>query len=195
MTVQEHLDRADRLAWGDQEPVEAKREYEAAIACDPSMVEPHVRLSGLYQVHFRDLGSALAEIRTAITLAPNWVDLRLSCANLLHQLGRSDDAIACYGEAILLDPKDRRAKTNLAYCFYELLRYQDAILAFHQCINMKSSKGYYGDRFFLADAYCANGQIEEAIKQWKIVAKWEPRDADANSMPVEARKMLAKYAQ
>jgi tetratricopeptide (TPR) repeat protein len=86
-----------------------------AIALDDTMAAAHY-LRGLCERSAGDVDAAIASLRRAITLAPTLLDARQEMADLLSQLGRSQESLEQLEALRALDPTPARDVTlGLAY--------------------------------------------------------------------------------
>jgi tetratricopeptide (TPR) repeat protein len=83
----------------------AKEAYKAAMGLDPKLPDPAVNLSQLL-LDDKDAAGALAVVDTGLKSLPKHPDLLLNRAVALEALGKKDDALAAYGAAAAVRPKD-----------------------------------------------------------------------------------------
>jgi len=86
----------------------AMKEYEAAVAADPSSALLRQRLTMLY-VRANRLQEAKQQIEAAVELDPEDVQSRVLLAGILSALGQEDAAVAEYEHVLQLDPKNQEA--------------------------------------------------------------------------------------
>jgi tetratricopeptide (TPR) repeat protein len=81
---------------------------------DPSTEAPqHLEQAYVYEVD-GEFENALRECELAIQLAPDWAEAHNLRGIVLEELGRKEEAIAAYREAVRLDPAFREARENLS---------------------------------------------------------------------------------
>jgi tetratricopeptide (TPR) repeat protein len=93
-------------------PGEAERAYKKALDLDPTFVDARVNLGRLYHMTGQ-LNAAEAQFRLALADGPNGTAL-FNLGVALEDLGRRDEAVQSYREAIDADPKAADAYFNLA---------------------------------------------------------------------------------
>lgn len=91
----------------------AERTARAAVAADPAAPVAHLTLARTASGR-RDYATAEKAYREGLALAPDNLDLALGLAQLMHRLGRRDEAAAAYLAAARADPADSRARRGLA---------------------------------------------------------------------------------
>jgi hypothetical protein len=88
------------------------RSFDAALASyqqalDRGVTRPeevHLNRGVIYSDHLRQADAAERELRTALTLNPNYVPALLNLANLKEDLGKRDEALALYERILALEP-------------------------------------------------------------------------------------------
>ena len=55
---------------------------------------------------------------------------------MLSELGRNEEAVAAYNEAVRLDPQHVNAHYHKGNALYNLERYEDAIVAYNEAIRL-----------------------------------------------------------
>ncbi|HEX5386619.1 MAG TPA: protein kinase [Gemmatimonadales bacterium] len=104
----------------------ARAAAERAVALAPNAPEGRLAL-GDYERYVRgDLARAAEDYRLGRTAAPNSAELLGAVAGTEQSLGRWDEALAHYREALALDPRSVRAARRLARTLIWLRRYPEA---------------------------------------------------------------------
>jgi protein O-GlcNAc transferase len=192
--AKQHAERADKMAWIEGNKAAALKEYQTALELCPRLVHAHLRIG---QLHFHaeppELAEALAAFQETVRLAPDWSEGHLWLANTLQRMEKNDDAIAAYKEAIRLAPRDARAYTSLGMSLATMGEYEEAIAAFREGLACKPTYGEIAARMALADALKANGQIAEARRQWRTVARSKATWSYEQDAPEEARALLKRH--
>jgi tetratricopeptide (TPR) repeat protein len=173
----------------------ALADYEAAVANDPQLLQAVVGRGRV--CHLKgDLDTALACLDAAVRLEPTDAEIVCSRADLLTDLGRYEDALLDYAQAIDLNKKFEHAYRNgawlLATCPDESIRDVEGALA-----GAKAALDCgYGERHAALDTMAAAlanaGRYSEAVKlvnQAIEVAPEETRGA------YEARRKLYQSNQ
>src|SRR6266436_881733 len=105
----------------------AKDSADRAVALDPNLPETHLAL-GYYRYYGqRDFTGALAEFQKAEQGVPNNVDVINAIARIQRRLGHWDEAIAELRRDIELDPHDINAYHALAFTYWSLRRFPEAL--------------------------------------------------------------------
>ena len=104
----------------------ARESAEKAIALDPKMASGYIAL-GMVQINYDwDWEGADASLKKAGLLAPGSATVLENEAYLARTLGRLEEAIALYKQAIALDPLIANFHLALAYELYFVGRYGEA---------------------------------------------------------------------
>ncbi|MBI5190948.1 MAG: tetratricopeptide repeat protein [Nitrospirae bacterium] len=138
-------------AGGDIQNYGQKAEVlEAALREDPNNVGTLVQLGNTYydwgQSEIESKGEmaqpvpkwskAVGYYNQALVINPNDVNVRVDMANLMHFMGRGDEAIAEYRKAISIDPKHPQARTNLIVTLADAKQdYKGAVEAYEDLIK------------------------------------------------------------
>ena len=83
------------------------------------------------------------------------------------KLGRWQDEIESYKQAIRIKPDYAEAYNNLGVAYHSLGRYQDAVEACKQAIRIKP--GYAEAHYNLGNAYLLSGDKGSALEEYKIL--------------------------
>nr|MBP7462173.1 tetratricopeptide repeat protein [Candidatus Delongbacteria bacterium] len=67
-------------------------------------------------------------------------------------------------------PRLKRAKFRIAYCYYNMFRYVEAILIYQQLMDEVEGEDAAEMHYYLGDCYFKNGEYREAVHQFLIVA-------------------------
>lgn len=111
------------------------------------------------------------------------IELRPDQASLLNYLGYSwidrnenlDRALAMINKAVELAPGDGYILDSLAWAYYRLGRYEEAVAPMEQAIGTMSQDPLVNDH--LGDIYWKVGRHREAEIQWKRALSLEPSDS------------------
>jgi TolB-like protein/DNA-binding winged helix-turn-helix (wHTH) protein/Tfp pilus assembly protein PilF len=104
----------------------ARASAERAIALDPKLASAYLTLALVQMNQDWDWESASASIEKARLLAPGSVNVLRTQAYLDRNMGRVEEAIALYRQAIVLDPLTSDFHSILADQLYGLGRYEEA---------------------------------------------------------------------
>jgi tetratricopeptide (TPR) repeat protein len=109
--------------------------------------------------------------------AKAWASLNIAYSNL----GRYDDAIEAYHQALLINPEDAKAWYGLRAAYRELDRYDDVFVpsveAYLQAlrINPEDAKSWYG----LGDDYSGLKRYDDAIEAYLEALRIDPKNVEA----------------
>jgi len=119
----------------------ARESAERAIALDPSLPTGYLAMSMVQMNHDWDWEGADASLRRAGLLEPGSSEVLRKRANLARELGRVDEAIQLYEQAIGLDPLKADFYLALGYELYVEARYKEtqAVLQKAQDLNPQLS--------------------------------------------------------
>lgn len=93
----------DAIAAGD--PAKAVEHFTAAIDYAPDFAEAYNGRATAYYLT-DDIGPALADLQTALTLNPQHFDAMKGFAIILEELGRPADALEVYRQVLAIHPQD-----------------------------------------------------------------------------------------
>lgn len=166
----------------------AEKACSIALARDPGDAEA-LHLLGLVAERRGDLGRAARLIESATAAAPDIGLYRFNLGNALRVLGRLDEALASYSQAVALDPGRFAAWFNLAQVHAEHGRPAQAIAAFREALRIEPASGEA--RLGLAAALVDAAQLGEGASAFAealtlVETEW-PRAPD----PPRARFVLA----
>ncbi len=104
---------------------EAIRLAEKSITIDPAPASSHTTLAIAYKMNFR-LADAADEFAKSLEIESAQPLVRQKLAELKRALGKSDEAIALYREALALDSTDKVSRTGLILTLFEAGQTADA---------------------------------------------------------------------
>jgi len=192
--AEEHCREGFRLAWVAKDTDAALQEFRTALEIWPASAQAHCQIG---QIHFSatepNLAEALCEFLEATRVAPEWSEGHLWCGNVLQEMLKMDEAAARFKEAMRLTPGDARTYISFGICLIKQGKYADAIAAFQQGIALKPAYGEMATRMMLADALRKNGQVKEALSEWKTVASMKAVWDYEQGEPERAKEFLAQY--
>jgi serine/threonine-protein kinase len=115
----------------------ARASAKRALELDPDLADAHSAQGTILMVIDFNFGTAEAEYRRALELAPQHAGATASLALLLSTLGRLDEAVALLQRAIALEPLRAVNHTNLALYLIPLGRYDEAEAALRKAIELQ----------------------------------------------------------
>lgn len=167
--------RASRFA-------EAKTAYDAAIAMLPTPPTPEswalFYSRGVSLERTGDFAAADVDLRQALALNPEE-------AQVLNYLGYSlvdrgeklEEALGMIERAVAARPDSGAILDSLAWAYFRLGRYADALKPMEQASLMEPVDPVVTDH--LGDVYWAVGRTREAQYQWRRALSYEPEEKDA----------------
>ena len=108
----------------------ARENCEAALALNPSLVDAHQVLAGVYEF-LGDRQSASRELTTALSLDPGDPNTLLSQARLFEESGQLIDAISRYNRVLRLRPNYWLAHQELGIVLYNSGNLPQALIELH----------------------------------------------------------------
>jgi serine/threonine-protein kinase len=135
------LSRANSLAYGNAsitaETAERAREAaQRALALAPRRFEPLLALGDYYSYVPVDNTKALEQYALAQRLAPNNAEILSGAALSELSLGRWDESLAHFKQALALDPRSGRTANRLARTLLFMRRYPEALAATDRAIAL-----------------------------------------------------------
>jgi tetratricopeptide (TPR) repeat protein len=124
-----------------QQPVQARADFQRAVAIDPSYFVAHYQLAhvALSQGHHDE---ALSHSEIAISLDPSDWDSRSLRAQTLSALGRENEAKQTYAAWLQMHPDDVVARDAYATYLVEHKQWQPALTLLEQAIDPMKSQPY-----------------------------------------------------
>jgi adenylate cyclase len=143
-----------------------------AVALDDSDPWAHWVLS-IVNLHLRRHDLATREAERTIALAPNLAEGHETLGNVLLYSGRPEEALACFGRAMALNPyyPDRFLHFQ-AQALFHLGRYEEAVASLKR--RLVRNPGTDVSRVLLAASHGHLGRFDEAREQWQEVFRVNP---------------------
>jgi tetratricopeptide (TPR) repeat protein len=143
--------------------------FERALTHDPNYASAYAGLGAAYDLKGSFLTlpdlivKAIEALRKAIELNPKLSNAYSWLGSALGDLGRFDEAMTAYEEALRLEPDDDGARSGLARLYWiHLGRINDAITEFERVIDLNPEAGY--SYLQLAFLYALRGRYADAEK-------------------------------
>jgi tetratricopeptide (TPR) repeat protein len=164
-----------------QQAQEAANELGAARAAlnqvpgtDKQTRPEYLRLRALIENGFNDTGSAERDLKEAMTLAPNNINIELNYANLLWKMNREPEALERYKHALQNDPGNHAALTALGYLSRDLHDPASAEKYFLRIVELYP--GDYVPYFALGDLYTSQRQFDRAQASYEKAHQLAPNN-------------------
>ena len=109
------------------------------------------------------LDKAIKRYHKQSKLQPNSPKVHTDLGNLYGRKRKWQYAIACYRQAIDLNPQYSKAHLNLARTLFKIGKQQEFIQEMQLALALEPEIGTAMDRFHLANALADKGQLEEAL--------------------------------
>ncbi len=139
----------------------AREAAQHALNVAPDLVEGHIELGLVLQMHDWNWAAADASFRRALELAPGDAHALRSAAGLARILGRLDKALELMGNAIALDPLSPRTHRQAAMIYLAADRLDDAAASFQLSLDLSPNFGLA--HAFLAIARMLQGRSQEGL--------------------------------
>lgn len=115
--------------------------------------------------------------RGATIAAPRHVSAHSLLADVLDDMGRTEDALARMQQAVRIHPNNAQAHSDLAAKLHELGRPDDAIRHYRQALALEPARA--AAQFGLGIVLAAVGRQDEARRSFEKVIELEPTRCDA----------------
>src|SRR2546423_174253 len=173
---------------GVEQPDEAARVAESALALQPDLAAAHQTLGTAYRYSLR-LDDAASEFTRAHELDPNSASARRILAELRRATGKPEEALALYREQLAAEPQDANARTGLVLSLFDAGKREEAERELQSALT-----GEAKDLPLLVGAsywYAAHGGGERALELAEKAVAFEPRFGWAWARIAEGRALLA----
>jgi TolB-like protein/class 3 adenylate cyclase/cytochrome c-type biogenesis protein CcmH/NrfG len=180
----------------DKSLADARALAEKAVQLDGDLPQAHWALGRVYsRRNLFDGDRALASLRKAIELDPNYADAHAMLANVLHFVGKADEGLKHIETAIRLNPHH-----PFWYFFvvganqYMLGDYEAAVASFKKAIERNPN--WRPSRLYVVSAYGHLGRVDDA--EWEIeelkALGFEPTIANWNKrLSIQDETFRARY--
>lgn len=175
LSLSEIYRRMDQDQPATSELTAARNVLNGVSGTDKQTRPEYLRLRALIEAGFGDYGSAERDLKEAISLAPNNVNLDLNYANLLWKTNREQEALARYKHSLEIDPNNHAALTALGYLSRDL---KDPVSAEKYFLKLEELyPGDYVPYFALGDLYTSQRQFDRAQASYKKAHELAPNNA------------------
>ncbi len=144
-----------------------------ALEIDDTLAAAHALKASLRAVEFDWKGAELEFLR-ALDLDPNSEEARIYyCQYYLIPMGRLDETMTIWREAMELNPLSPFLQWALGYFYYVLREWDNAI---DQCRNaLEIDPQYYLAHQYLGFTYLEMGRLDDAVRECELAAEYVGR--------------------
>jgi tetratricopeptide (TPR) repeat protein len=157
-------------------PADARKEFQAVLAQNPSHVGAKVGLAKLEETAEKRLaaGRELADQKLPDAGSLELAELQLLIGQAAQELGRTPEAIDAFKRAIALDKRLLAAPLSLGECLLYEGKYKEALDSLQAA--GRALLATPAGKFNLGGAQIANGQVEQGLALVNAAAKDRPDD-------------------
>jgi TolB-like protein/Tfp pilus assembly protein PilF len=163
---------------------------ERALQLNPNFAPAHATLAYSAIYYENDYSAAARHIERAQELAPKDVSTLGMAAILLHNLGRTREAVLINQYVINLDPLNRSIRHNTSIMLYCLGRFDEAINSFR--ILLRLSPDQLGTHYFIGLAQLYKGEPQAALNEFNQES-YQPLVAAGKAMAFHALGRIDEY--
>jgi tetratricopeptide (TPR) repeat protein len=176
MTVSDSLTQARRFKQaGDY--MRAEQVCRVILQTEPANLEA-LHLLGICLHASGNLAEAAEQFQKLLRFKPS-AEVHGLLAIALARLGRLDEAIADFNQALQLDPNDARIHYNLGTALLKKGRFEEAIASFQRAVQ--ANPAYAGAHNNLGEALRCQGRVEEAIVSLTEAVRLKPNFPEAHN--------------
>ena len=168
---------------------QAIAEYEKIVALQPKSVEDRMVLGQLYTVK-HDAKKAEEQFRIAQDIEPESEEVVLNLARLYAESGDIQHATKVIQDVPVAD-RTPKMEFALGAAYDQLKQSKDAIAAHQRAADMDPGDAQTLDA--LAQALLADNQLDEALKQFKLVTEADPENVEPLIHIGEIQRRQGKY--
>ncbi|MDQ3745470.1 MAG: tetratricopeptide repeat protein, partial [Acidobacteriota bacterium] len=173
---------------GIEQPDEAARVAQAALALQPDLASAHMVLGTAYRYALR-LDDAATEFARAVELDPKSASARHTLAELRRATGKPEEALTLYREQLAADPQDANARSGLVLALFDAGKREEAERELQSALT-----GEAKDLPLLVGAsywYSAHGEGARALELAEKAVGYEQRFGWAWARIAQGRALLA----
>ena len=169
--------------------LQAESAYLELLAHNPGHPDAPTLLGTLYLQ--LSLHAPAAEwLLKAAALHPRQHDIQINLANALQALGRLQDAISSYRQAIALKPEHADAYVGRAYTHHQLMDFSASLVDAEHAIRLKPENALAHN--LRGNALLGLKRNEEAVAAYDMAIKLQPDFADAFNNRANALRYLQR---
>jgi tetratricopeptide (TPR) repeat protein len=113
------------------------------------------------------------ECRRTLAEHPDWADWHFKLGGLLVEDGLDEEALACFDRALAINPGYSKARYHRGHLRATLGRHVEALDDLKACFQT-ASVAFDADRVLSACEHEADGDLEQAIKEYQAAIRLEP---------------------
>jgi tetratricopeptide (TPR) repeat protein len=140
-----------------------------------------------------DLVSAATIFAELTRLAPKWAEGFFWFASAQLKQSGVAEAETTFRRAIELDPTDPRPHLWLGIGFERAGRLEEAVRCLRAGLALRPHYGEADSRMTLAGVFRKMGRIDEAVREWRVVAKMEAMYPSYDEPIHDAKRELQAY--
>ncbi|MDT7690263.1 MAG: hypothetical protein QOE46_3022 [Acidobacteriota bacterium] len=173
---------------GVEQPDEAARVAQAAVALKPDMAAAHQALGTAHRYSLR-LEEAATEFARAVELDPKSAAARRTLAELRRATGKPEEALTLYREQLAAEPQDANARGGLVLALFDAGRREEAERELQSALTgeAKDLPLLVGVSYW----YAAHGEGARALELAAKAVAFESRFGWAWTRIAEGRALLA----
>ena len=164
-------------------------EFEKIVSLQPSSVEDRMVLGQLYTVK-HDSKKAEQQFKTAQAIEPDSEEVVLNLARLYAESGDLQHAAKVI-EDVPVNDRTSKMEFTLGAAYDQLKQPKDAIAAYQRALDMEPGDLHTMDA--LAQALLSNNQLDEAQKQYQLLAAADPENPEALVHISEIQRRQGKF--
>jgi tetratricopeptide (TPR) repeat protein len=168
---------------------QAIAEFERIVALQPRSIEDRMVLGQLYTVKHQPQ-KAEEEFKTAQAIEPESEDVVLNLARLYAESGDLQHAVKVI-EAVPESDRTPKMEFTLGAAYEQMKAPKDAIAAYKRAEDLQPGDVRTMDA--LAQALYNNDQLDEALKQYKLLSEDDPENGEALIHISEIQRRQGKY--
>ncbi len=185
----------DQNTESEQELAAAQSQLAQVSTVSDSSKPEFLRLRSLIESALNQMDAAERDIKEALSLAPDSINIKLNYANLLWKLKRNQDAHKLYAEVLQQDPVNHAAITAMGYLSRDMNEPKAAEEFFTKLVKLYPND--YVGYLALGDLYTAHREFDKAQASYEKARSLEPGKpaiySGAVNASLEAHKLpLAK---
>jgi len=167
------------LTWG-QSRMYADDEllWQTTIERNPACWAAHNNL-GAVLIGKRQLDEAIAQLRQALAIQPDYSEAFDNLGNALLQIGETDEAITQYQHALASKPNNAVAHYNLGNALLQKGQTDEAIQCYQRALAIQPD--FAEAHYNLGNALLQIGEIDEAIRHYQTAIGIKPDYFDARN--------------